>query len=297
MATVSTQLGLLHQDRFSRDTEGGRLFGPLGRVGFFTMANFMPTLAHDWSPSSTATELAHHSAAVALNAAEPTVVIRSAAVHLPRGNTLTFTIDRKRVPLTTLDRALKRTLDLFGTVVGLVLLSPLLLTIAVLIKLESRGPILFTQWRSGFNGQKFRIFKFRSMMVLEDGPVIRQAKRDDPRFTPLGRLLRRTSIDELPQLFNVLRGEMSLVGPRPHAIAHDSEFARMIAEYGLRYGVKPGITGWAQVNGYRGETGTLDLLSKRVEFDLWYIENWSIWLDLKIIFGTLTSEIWRLRGY
>ncbi len=208
-----------------------------------------------------------------------------------------WTAELKRAPLDKLEQALKRTLDIFGAGAGILLLSPLMLATALLIKLDSRGPVLFTQWRSGFNGRLFRIFKFRSMSVLEDGPIVRQATREDPRFTSLGRWLRRANIDELPQLFNVLRGEMSLVGPRPHAVAHDSEYERRIAVYAFRYHVKPGITGWAQFNGYRGETRTLDLMSKRVELDLWYIKHWSIWLDFKIIFGTLTREVWRSRGY
>jgi Undecaprenyl-phosphate glucose phosphotransferase len=203
----------------------------------------------------------------------------------------------KRAPLSGLERALKRTVDLCGAAGGLLLVGPLLLATAALIKIQSGGPVLFTQWRSGFNGRLFRIFKLRTMTVLEDGPVIRQATRDDPRVTRMGRWLRRTNIDELPQLFNVLRGEMSLVGPRPHATAHDSEYQRQIAAYAFRYHVKPGITGWAQLKGYRGETRTLDLMSRRVELDLWYIENWSLWLDLKILVGTLTREIWRPRGY
>ncbi|HZM85902.1 MAG TPA: sugar transferase, partial [Blastocatellia bacterium] len=177
------------------------------------------------------------------------------------------------------------------------LLAPVMIAVALLIKLDSNGPIIFTQWRSGFNGRLFRIFKFRSMTVLEDGPVVRQATREDHRFTRLGRWLRRTNIDELPQLFNVLRGEMSLVGPRPHAAAHDCEYESLIAAYAFRYQFKPGITGWAQLNGYRGETRTLGLMSKRVELDLWYIKNWSVWLDIKILLGTLTREVWRPHGY
>jgi exopolysaccharide biosynthesis polyprenyl glycosylphosphotransferase len=255
------------------------------------MSNRMPALAQDW-PNVTTTESTHHKVALPLQLVEPAVPAQRSHSIGPRPTTVL-----ERAPLSRLERALKRTVDLFGAAVGLVLLSPFLLVIALLIKLDSSGPILFTQCRSGFNGRKFRIFKFRSMTVLEDGPVIRQATSEDPRFTPFGRMLRRTSIDELPQLFNVLRGEMSLVGPRPHALAHDTEYAPTIAGYTLRYRVKPGITGWAQVNGYRGETGTLNLMSKRLERDLWYIENWSIWLDLKIILGTLTSEIWQLRGY
>ncbi|MFY9839638.1 MAG: exopolysaccharide biosynthesis polyprenyl glycosylphosphotransferase, partial [Xanthobacteraceae bacterium] len=203
----------------------------------------------------------------------------------------------KRAPLSKLERALKRTVDLLGAGAGLFLLSPLMLATAISIKLDSNGPILFSQWRSGFNGRLFRIYKFRSMTVLEDGPVIQQATREDPRCTRVGRWLRRTNIDELPQLFNVLRGEMSLVGPRPHAAAHDCEYEQQIAAYAFRYQLKPGITGWAQFNGYRGETRTVYLMSKRIEHDLWYIKNWSFWLDLKILLGTLTIGIWRSPGY
>lgn len=133
----------------------------------------------------------------------------------------------------------------------------------------------------------FEIVKFRTMYVLEDGDNIRQATRADPRVTPLGRWLRRTNIDELPQLLNVLKGDMSLVGPRPHAVAHNSEFEKLLANYAFRQHVKPGITGWAQVNGYRGETLTPELMAKRVELDLWYIKNWSMWLDIRILFRTL----------
>jgi Undecaprenyl-phosphate glucose phosphotransferase len=208
-----------------------------------------------------------------------------------------WTAELKRAPLNKLERLLKRTVDIIGASTGLLLLSPLLLATVILIKLDSSGPVLFRQSRSGFNGRVFRIFKFRTMTVLEDGPVIRQATRDDPRVTRLGSWLRRTSIDELPQLFNVLSGDMSLVGPRPHAAGHDCEYERQIAAYAFRYQLKPGITGWAQLKGYRGETRSLDLMSRRIEHDLWYIKNWSLWLDLKILLGTVMSEVWRPRGY
>jgi exopolysaccharide biosynthesis polyprenyl glycosylphosphotransferase len=165
-------------------------------------------------------------------------------------------------------------------------LSPLLLLASVAIKLDSAGPILFRQSRKGFNGKDFKIYKFRSMTVLEDGQTICQARRGDHRITRVGRILRTSSVDELPQLFNVLRGEMSLVGPRPHAIAHDNEYTETIANYAFRHHVKPGITGWAQVHGFRGETAKLDLMKKRVELDIWYINNWSLWLDLWIILLT-----------
>jgi len=199
-----------------------------------------------------------------------------------------WTAELKRAPLTTSERACKRTIDIFIASLVLVMLAPMMALIAVLIKLESRGPILFLQTRNGFNGRPFRMCKFRTMFVLEDGPVIHQATKNDPRVTHLGRLLRRANIDELPQLFNVIAGDMSLVGPRPHASAHNSEYERIIANYAYRYHVKPGLTGWAQVNGLRGETQTVDLMAKRVEFDLWYINNWSLWLDLRILLRTLT---------
>lgn len=208
-----------------------------------------------------------------------------------------WTAELKRAPLNKVERGLKRAIDIIGSSVGLLLLSPVMLLTALLIRLDGGRPVLFTQWRSGFNGHLFRIFKFRTMTVLEDGPVIAQATRNDPRLTRIGRWLRRTNIDELPQLLNVLRGEMSLVGPRPHAVAHDSEYERKIADYAMRFQLKPGITGWAQVHGYRGETRTVDLMSKRIDFDLWYIRNWSIWLDFKILIGTVANELWRPQGY
>jgi undecaprenyl-phosphate galactose phosphotransferase/putative colanic acid biosynthesis UDP-glucose lipid carrier transferase len=193
----------------------------------------------------------------------------------------------KRAPLSSAERALKRTLDVFASGLGILALTPLLLITALIIKLDSKGPVFFTQTRNGFNGRSFRIFKFRTMHVLEDGPVIRQATPNDPRVTRLGRWLRRNSIDELPQLLNVLQGKMALVGPRPHAVAHNNEYGDIVANYAFRHHVKPGITGWAQVRGYRGETPTVELMAQRVELDLWYINNWSIWLDIWILTQTM----------
>jgi undecaprenyl-phosphate galactose phosphotransferase/putative colanic acid biosynthesis UDP-glucose lipid carrier transferase len=167
------------------------------------------------------------------------------------------------------------------------LLSPLMLLAALLIKFDSRGPVLFKQKRNGFNGRVFPIYKFRSMRVLEDGDRIRQATRNDPRVTRVGLWLRRTSIDELPQLLNVLRGDMSVVGPRPHAVAHNNEYQTVVSNYAFRHHVKPGITGWAQVNGFRGETQTVEIMAKRVEYDLFYINHWSLWLDIRILVKTL----------
>lgn len=173
----------------------------------------------------------------------------------------------------------------------LLLASPILGAVAIAIKLQDRGPIFFVQQRHGFNNAVFPILKFRTMTVAEDGDEIVQAKVGDPRITPLGRFLRRYSIDELPQLINVIRGEMSLVGPRPHALAHNHRYARLIENYSGRHKVKPGITGWAQVNGFRGETSENEMMEDRVRFDLVYVDNWSIWFDLKILFLTVRAVL------
>jgi Undecaprenyl-phosphate glucose phosphotransferase len=195
-----------------------------------------------------------------------------------------------RLPLSRAEVVQKRFLDLVCAAIALIALTPLLIAVAILIKLDSPGPIFFVQRRYGFNQQPFRIIKFRTMRALDDGAVIRQTTRDDPRLTKIGHWLRRWNIDEIPQLFNVLTGEMSLVGPRPHALSHDHDFERRISLYARRHNVKPGITGWAQINGYRGETDTDEKIRKRVEHDLFYIDNWSLWLDLKIIARTLLSR-------
>jgi undecaprenyl-phosphate galactose phosphotransferase/putative colanic acid biosynthesis UDP-glucose lipid carrier transferase len=179
----------------------------------------------------------------------------------------------------------------------LIVLVPLFLVVAMLIKLESRGPVIFSQRRKGFNGCEFKIFKFRTMNVLEDGHILPQARRNDPRVTRVGRILRNTSADELPQLLNVVRGQMSLVGPRPHAVAHDDGYTKVIAKYALRQHVKPGLTGWAQVNGFRGETAQIELMERRVECDLWYIKNWSFWLDLRILALTGFELLRRRNAY
>lgn len=198
----------------------------------------------------------------------------------------TFTVELQRAPLNEKERILKRAFDIVAASVILVMLSPLMLLTASMIKFDSRGPVFFRQRRNGFNGRVFWIYKFRSMRVLEDGDVIKQASKEDPRVTRIGRWIRRTSIDELPQLLNVLTGDMSLVGPRPHAVAHNNEYQAIVGNYAFRHHVKPGITGWAQVKGYRGETATLDLMQQRVEHDLWYINHWSFWLDIRILLMT-----------
>ncbi len=195
-------------------------------------------------------------------------------------------IEIQRAPLSRQDLMVKRIFDLVLASLALMMLSPLLLITSLAIKLDSPGPVIFRQRRRGFNGREFAIYKFRTMRVLEDGPTIRQAQRDDDRVTSLGRLLRASSIDELPQLFNVLAGEMSLVGPRPHAVAHDDEYSSSIDSYALRHHVKPGITGWAQIHGFRGPTSDVELMKQRVQLDLWYINNWSVLLDLQIMAST-----------
>jgi len=200
-----------------------------------------------------------------------------------------FSVKVQREPLSGWERSLKRAMDVTIGAAALVVLSPLLLLCAGLIKLDSRGPIIFRQRRAGFDTREFVIFKFRTMTVMEDDGPIAQTRRDDARVTRVGRFLRRASIDELPQLINVVRGEMSLVGPRPHALAHDDQYKACIDNYALRHHVKPGLTGAAQVAGLRGETRSLELMERRVERDLWYINNWSLALDLKIMAQTCVA--------
>jgi putative colanic acid biosynthesis UDP-glucose lipid carrier transferase len=190
-------------------------------------------------------------------------------------------------PLTSYPTAAlsKTLLDRSLAALALIGFSPLLLIIAVAVKISSPGPIIFKQERHGWNGKIIKVWKFRSMRLHDDHQV-RQAGREDPRITPVGRFIRRTSIDELPQFFNVLQGHMALVGPRPHAIAHNDYYTGKIQAYMARHRIKPGITGLAQISGCRGETETLDKMQKRVEIDLNYINNWSLWLDIKILIKT-----------
>ena len=182
--------------------------------------------------------------------------------------------------------SVKRVLDVALALIALLLSLPLLALIAVVVVLNSQGPAIFHQRRIGQHGKIFNIYKFRTMHVLEDGAQIVQAHRGDARITRIGRILRVTSLDELPQLFNVLSGEMSLVGPRPHAVAHDEYYAERVQNYRLRQLVKPGITGWAQVNGARGATPELSDMQARIDFDIQYVERKSLWLDLKILART-----------
>ena len=190
-------------------------------------------------------------------------------------------------PFTGIDGLVKRASDLVFSLLILVLITPVLIGIAIAIKTSSKGPVLFKQRRYGLDGEEILVYKFRSMSVAEDGAAVVQASRNDARVTPLGAFLRRTSLDELPQFFNVLQGRMSIVGPRPHAVAHNEFYRKLIKGYMVRHKVKPGITGWAQVNGYRGETETLDKMQGRIDCDLDYLRNWSLKLDIRIILRTV----------
>jgi putative colanic acid biosynthesis UDP-glucose lipid carrier transferase len=206
-------------------------------------------------------------------------------------------IDLRGIPLISLwetpfygvNAMVKRVLDLVLASLLLVCTAPLLLAIALGVKLTSPGPVFFKQRRYGLDGEEIRIFKFRTMLVCEDGTDISQATRNDSRVTPFGKFLRRTSLDELPQLFNVLQGHMSMVGPRPHAVAHNEFYRQRLPRYMLRHKVRPGITGLAQVNGFRGETETMEKMEQRLAYDLEYLRRWSLWLDVKLIMQT----VWR----
>jgi putative colanic acid biosynthesis UDP-glucose lipid carrier transferase len=190
-------------------------------------------------------------------------------------------------PFTGTNGLAKRLSDIVLASLILLLISPLMIAIAIGVKLSSPGPVIFRQRRNGLDGNEIVIYKFRSMIAQDNGDVVRQARKHDPRITRFGRMLRRASLDELPQFINVLQGRMSIVGPRPHAVAHNEEYRQVIRAYMVRHKVKPGITGWAQVNGHRGETDTLEKMRARVEYDLEYLRNWSIGLDLQIIVRTI----------
>ncbi|MCM8564560.1 undecaprenyl-phosphate glucose phosphotransferase [Thauera linaloolentis] len=199
-----------------------------------------------------------------------------------------YSIDLSVTPMDGAARIVKRAEDLIIGGLIFLLILPVCAVIALAIRLTSPGPVLFKQYRMGINGKHFKVYKFRSMVVhQESSGQVTQATKGDARITPLGAFLRRTSLDELPQFFNVLQGRMSIVGPRPHALAHNEYYKDLVESYMQRHQVKPGITGWAQVNGLRGETDTLEKMQARVEHDLWYIDNWSLGLDLKIIFLTI----------
>ncbi len=192
-------------------------------------------------------------------------------------------------PFTGTNSLLKRLSDLVLASAILVLVSPLLAVIAIGVKISSPGPVIFKQRRNGLAGEEIIVYKFRTMFTQDDGAVVRQATRHDPRVTPLGAFLRSSSLDELPQFLNVLQGRMSIVGPRPHAVAHNEQYREIIKAYMVRHKVKPGITGWAQINGHRGETDTVEKMRARVEHDLEYLRNWSLGLDLQIIARTIKA--------
>ena len=236
--------------------------------------------ADDLRVASTLAVLKEYAVGVHLFPDDPRPFTNGRGVSLLGGVPLLTLSNR---PLSGWGSALKAIEDRVVATILLILASPLLVLIAVAIKLDSPGPVLFRQERYGFNNDIFTVFKFRSMYLHGSPEGIEQARRDDPRITWVGRLLRRTSLDELPQLLNVLNGTMSLVGPRPHAVEHQTYYQHLVDEYRCRHRMRPGITGWAQVNGYRGETSTVELMRKRVEYDLYYIEHWSLFFDLWIL--------------
>lgn len=200
-------------------------------------------------------------------------------------------------PFTGTNELVKRISDIVLATLILILISPILLAIGIGVKLSSPGPAIFRQRRNGLDGGEIIVYKFRSMKAQDNGPVVRQATKDDPRITRFGAFIRRTSLDELPQFINVLQGRMSIVGPRPHAVAHNEQYRQLIKAYMVRHKVKPGITGWAQVNGHRGETDTIEKMQARVEYDLEYLRNWSLGLDLQIIVRTVRLVIFDRHAY
>jgi putative colanic acid biosynthesis UDP-glucose lipid carrier transferase len=200
-------------------------------------------------------------------------------------------------PFRGFNGVVKRASDVLLSLLILALISPLMAAIAVGVRLSSPGPILFRQRRYGVDGRKIVVYKFRTMTVAEDGDVVRQATRNDSRITRFGAFLRRTSLDELPQFINVLQGRMSVVGPRPHAVAHNEMYRKLIRGYMIRHKVRPGVTGLAQVNGWRGETETVEKMKGRIEMDLRYLRNWSLLLDLQIILKTVVVVLGRQNAY
>lgn len=200
-------------------------------------------------------------------------------------------------PLTGINAVHKRVFDIVSASLILLTIAPLMLLIAALVKTTSKGPVIFKQHRYGVDGEEILVYKFRSMRVCEDKKVVIQATKNDVRVTRIGAVLRRTSLDELPQFINVLQGTMSIVGPRPHAVAHNEHYRKLIHGYMWRHKVKPGITGWAQINGYRGETETIDKMEGRVVYDIAYLKNWSVWLDITIIFKTIKLVLKDSKAY
>ncbi|MFG6448277.1 undecaprenyl-phosphate glucose phosphotransferase [Roseateles sp. BYS180W] len=200
-------------------------------------------------------------------------------------------------PFTGTNELVKRISDIVLSSLILILISPIMAILAIGVKLSSPGPVIFKQRRNGLDGEEIIVYKFRSMRAMDNGPVVKQATKDDPRITKFGAFIRRSSLDELPQFINVLQGRMSIVGPRPHAVAHNEEYRKLIKAYMVRHKVKPGITGWAQVNGLRGETDTIEKMKARVEYDLEYLRNWSLGLDLQIIMRTIRLMVFDRHAY
>jgi undecaprenyl-phosphate galactose phosphotransferase/putative colanic acid biosynthesis UDP-glucose lipid carrier transferase len=227
----------------------------------------------------------------------PDMRVRSLTNYTSSARQQILAVEIQRAPLSGAQRFVKRVMDIVAASLALIFFLPVMVLTAIAIKLDSPGPVIFRQHRKGFNGRQFVIFKFRTMTVQENGPAVAQATRDDPRVTAIGRLLRSASIDELPQLLNVLKGDMSLIGPRPHALAHDNYFENILSDYAFRHHVKPGITGWAQCNGARGATPSLEHISERVTLDLWYINNWSLWLDIQILIKTFIEVLRKRNAY
>ncbi len=227
----------------------------------------------------------------------PDMRVRTLSNYASSARQRVLAIEIQRAPLSAPERFVKRVMDLVIASLALVFFLPIMALTAIAIRLDSPGPVIFRQFRKGFNGKQFMMLKFRTMTVQENGPAVVQATRDDPRVTSIGRLLRSASIDELPQLFNVLKGDMSLIGPRPHALAHDHYFETVLSAYAFRHHVKPGMTGWAQCNGARGGTPTIEHISERVKLDLWYINNWSLWLDVQILIKTFFEVLRKRNAY
>src|SRR6266436_793426 len=225
----------------------------------------------------------------------PDIRVRSLTDYSSSARQNIMSVEILGAPLSPVEQGVKRLVDIVLASVALLVSVPVMLLTAIAIKLDGPGPIIFRQLRKGFNGQHFVMLKFRTMTVQENGAEVAQATRNDPRVTGIGKLLRASSIDELPQIINVLSGEMSLIGPRPHALAHDSQFEKMLSDYAFRHHVKPGITGWAQCNGARGATPKIEQIQERVKLDLWYVNNWSLWLDFQILVKTF-FEVLRKRN-
>lgn len=255
-------------------------------------------IALPWSAGMRIDEVFHRLATLPVNTVVCPDMLWLSHVHggvSYLGNVPLLNIHRR--PLENWGGFLKTLEDRVISAIMLCLLAPVMAIIALLVKLDSRGPVLFAQKRHGFGHDVFNIYKFRTMTVMENGDDVQQAQKDDPRVTRLGAFLRRYSLDELPQLWNVLKGDMSLVGPRPHAVAHNEQYEKIIADYAGRHKVKPGITGWAQVNGCRGETSEDGMMEERVRYDLSYIENWSLLFDVRILIMTVVAVIFPKNAY